>query len=803
MVDAPPNVSDLQVQLAATMPGGWAYLRMADPGPTFSLYRVVRSDGKEMLVGTNVWTTDRSFPSALAGAVRENLLHLLDFNSTGAYTLYYRVKDGLAPMILSVGAGMPALQTAAVTNVDVVFSETIDLLTFDRNDLVLTRNGGPNLIDNGVTVTGVGTNVYRISGLAPLTSADGNYQLTVAGADVQDYGGNPVATDGMLAWAKGVNVPVVVSITKPLPDPRNTGVTNLEVAFTKAVDAATFALDDLILTRDGGANLITPGVSIAPLTPTSFRLGGLEPITGSEGHYAFTVLGSGVQGQDASQGIGSLTQTWQVLSTGPMLVSLEAPTPALRNIVVQALEVVFDRAVDPATFDWRDVTLTRDGGANLITSDVTVTRLNDTTYRLGNFSWVQGLAGTYTMTVNGAGVQDAASNFGSGVRSQTWTLELGKPVAPFNMFITPDLGVSPGDGRTSSNNVTLGGTLAETNLTVRVIDDTLGIDLGVANIVGTAFTKPLSFDVLGAHILRLYAVDAAQNVSSNVTFNVFIDQSPPTATWQTVTPSPRQTPVSTLDVTFSEAINAATFTRADLTLTRNGGANLINAGVNVAQISAVTYRVSNLAALNTQPGSYQLSLNLAGIEDLAGNLGTNMAVRSWLVQGESTNRPPVLDVVTNRFVNEGSRLVITNSVTDPDGDLLAFSLGAGAPAGAAIDPVTGVFTWRPNSLQGPASYAIVMLVSDNGQPSLSATQTFQVSVADTLPDAVVSLGTTNVFAGQSANVPLRLDSGVNTTNVAFEVEASPALVGSFALQSSSIDVLGRTCNRSALAARWW
>ena len=192
MVDAPPNVNDLQVQLTATMPTGWAYLRMPDPGPTFSLYRVMRSDGKEMLVGTNVWTTDRSFPSALAGAVRENLLHLLDFNSTGSYTLYYRVKDSVAPMILSVGAGVGALQTSAVTNVDVIFSETIDLLTFDRNDLVLSRNGGPNLIDSGVTITGVGTNVYRISGLAPLTSLDGNYQLTVLGAGVQDYGGNPV-----------------------------------------------------------------------------------------------------------------------------------------------------------------------------------------------------------------------------------------------------------------------------------------------------------------------------------------------------------------------------------------------------------------------------------------------------------------------------------------------------------------------------------------------------------------------------------------------------------------------------------
>jgi len=86
--------------------------------------------------------------------------------------------------------------------------------------------------------------------------------------------------------------------------------------------------------------------------------------------------------------------------------------------VVQALEVTFARAIDPATFDWRDLALTRDGGDNLITSDVLITRLSDTRYRLSNFSWVQGLAANYALTVSAAGVQDLAGNYGSGSLSQ-------------------------------------------------------------------------------------------------------------------------------------------------------------------------------------------------------------------------------------------------------------------------------------------------------------------------------------------------------------------------------------------------
>ena len=81
-----------QGQLTATMPSGWTYLQVADPGAGLKLARVVRSDGKVLRVGDNVWQTDRSFPNALTGALRERLIHLLDFDGTGSYTLYYTLR---------------------------------------------------------------------------------------------------------------------------------------------------------------------------------------------------------------------------------------------------------------------------------------------------------------------------------------------------------------------------------------------------------------------------------------------------------------------------------------------------------------------------------------------------------------------------------------------------------------------------------------------------------------------------------------------------------------------------------------
>jgi hypothetical protein len=54
--------SNLQVQLTASMPPGWAYLRVPDPANgSFRLVSVRRSDGFNVGVELNAWVTDRTF----------------------------------------------------------------------------------------------------------------------------------------------------------------------------------------------------------------------------------------------------------------------------------------------------------------------------------------------------------------------------------------------------------------------------------------------------------------------------------------------------------------------------------------------------------------------------------------------------------------------------------------------------------------------------------------------------------------------------------------------------------------------
>ena len=85
-----PSAGNLSVSLTAPMPIGWAYLRAPDPANgAWRLLRVVRSDGMVIALNTNVWTTDRTFIGLGRRPIRENILHLLDYDSTGSYTLIY------------------------------------------------------------------------------------------------------------------------------------------------------------------------------------------------------------------------------------------------------------------------------------------------------------------------------------------------------------------------------------------------------------------------------------------------------------------------------------------------------------------------------------------------------------------------------------------------------------------------------------------------------------------------------------------------------------------------------------------
>lgn len=94
------------------------------------------------------------------------------------------------------------------------------------------------------------------------------------------------------------------------------------------------------------------------------------------------------------------------------------------------------------------------------------------------------------------------------------------------------------------------------------------------------------------------------------------------------------------------------------------------------------------------------------------------------------NHAPVLAAITDKTVVESNRLAFTITATDLESatQTLTFTLEAGAPAGASLDPTNGLFTWTPPAGHQPQSNRISVVVTDSGTPPLSATNAFTVVV---------------------------------------------------------------------------
>jgi len=90
VIDGPPTSGDLDVELTATVPPGWVYIRLDEPSTNlFTILSVTRSDGKSLLLGDNVWTTHRIVRPEGEPSLPEDFLHIVDHDSTGSYTIVY------------------------------------------------------------------------------------------------------------------------------------------------------------------------------------------------------------------------------------------------------------------------------------------------------------------------------------------------------------------------------------------------------------------------------------------------------------------------------------------------------------------------------------------------------------------------------------------------------------------------------------------------------------------------------------------------------------------------------------------
>lgn len=128
--------------------------------------------------------------------------------------------------------------------------------------------------------------------------------------------------------------------------------------------------------------------------------------------------------------------------------------------------------------------------------------------------------------------------------------------------------------------------------------------------------------------------------------------------------------------------------------------------------------------------------------------GSAASVSRFNLNVSAVDNPPVLMVPGDQVVHQGVQVVVASALFDPDGPSVTprFSSESALPAGASLDPDTGVLTWRPGPDAVGTTNRIALRVSSSGSSEPLASGEFQISVMapPTLLGLTISNNTTSV-----------------------------------------------------------
>ena len=122
----------------------------------------------------------------------------------------------------------------------------------------------------------------------------------------------------------------IASIATVSPNPRNTAVSSVSVAFSEPINLSSLTAGALTLTNNNGPNLITSAVKISLVSGSTYHINGLGALTTSNGNYTLTVNAAGIDDQYGNPGSGTLSTSW-LMDTSPPTSKVEFPLPQARG----------------------------------------------------------------------------------------------------------------------------------------------------------------------------------------------------------------------------------------------------------------------------------------------------------------------------------------------------------------------------------------------------------------------------------------------------------------------------------------
>ena len=192
-------------------------------------------------------------------------------------------------------------------------------------------------------------------------------------------------------------------------------------------------------------------MTIAQLSETSYRVAGLAGFNAAEGTYVLTVDAGAVTDVSGNPGQGSASIVWAVSTSHLAVVSAGGFGGRSLRGPVPAIDVVFSAPVNPASFTLAVLSLTRNGGSNLLGTGVTITQTANNTFHIGGLAALTAAPGAYAFIVFGSMIADATGQAGVGLLTETFTIDSLGPVIQSLEAISPN----PRNAPVSALNVVL------------------------------------------------------------------------------------------------------------------------------------------------------------------------------------------------------------------------------------------------------------------------------------------------------------------------------------------------------------
>ncbi|QOV88728.1 PKD domain-containing protein [Humisphaera borealis] len=539
---------------------------------------------------------------------------------------------------VTIGAVSPNPRNTSVGSITVNFSELVS--GFDLSDISLTRNGVPVSLA-GATISTTGNISFTIGNLSSVTTSGGAYTLTVnaAGAGIIDDAGNALASGSTVSWTTDVSKPTAVASASSVTAPTSAALT-ISVSYSDNLDVNTSTLDgsDVRVTGPNGFSAAASLVSVGGSAGNRTAVYSLAAPSGGwkssfNGNYSI-VLQSGQVADTAGNfaDTGTIGSFSVALETTPPTVSLASVSPNPRGSSVASVSATFSEAV--AGLDLADLSLTRNGvGVSLAGASVSTT--DGLTYTLSGITTQTAASGNYvlTLTASGSGIVDLAGNALTVGAAVSWTTDSTPPQAAATAANVLDAGTSAVTiGVLYTDNTDVNASTFDNGDLLVTGPNGFSSSVTFVSSTGTTGSRTATYSLAapaggwksshnGTYSIVLQSSQVLDPLGNAApagivgSFSVAVETTPPTVAFSTIA-TPRDTPVDSIGVTFSE--NVVGFDPSDLVLTRNDQP-VAMAGVTISG-SGNVYTVNGLLSLTAPVGSYRLSIVApGGISDNAGN----------------------------------------------------------------------------------------------------------------------------------------------------------------------------------------